>query len=156
MLIQCQSNIIPKPMGLPSCITGASIKCPSQPIMHYFGANSLQIWCQLCANPISIKCQSIANPLPIHCQSIANPTNPMLIPCHSFARLSPIHCQCNTNQLRCDVNPVPIWCHPRPMGWLSPTLGVSMNCKCDANGPIRRQSTANLRLICQSITNLLI
>ena len=131
--------------------------------LYHWGINQVPIpthhalfWRQFVANLMPTLCQSHINQVPIHCQSIANPTNPMLIWCHSFARLSPIHCQCNTNQLRCDVNPVPIWCHPRPMGWLSPTPGVSMHCKCDANGPIRRQSTANLRLICQSITNLLI
>ena len=120
--------------------------------LYHWGINQVPIpphhapvWRQFVANLMPILYQSSANPLPI-----------LPILCQSSAIPLQVNCQCNTNPMRCDVNPVPIWGQSKTNGWLSPTPGVSMHCQCDANGPIRRQSTANLRLICQSITNLLI
>ena len=164
MLIQCQSNIIPKPMGLPSCITGASIKCPSQPIMYYFGANSLQIWCQLCANPISIKCQSIANPLPIHCQSYPSYANLVPFLCKIIANPLPMQyqstamwCQSSANMVPSktngltishtrDVDALQMWCQ-----WANPT---SIHCKSKTNLPINHQSTHLMPILVQSSNSL--
>ena len=132
--------------------------------LYHWGINQVPIpthhalfWRQLVANLMPTLCQSHINQVPIHCQSYQSSANLVSFLCKIIA--NPLPMQYQSTAMWCQSShwiPVPIWCHPRPMGWLSPTPGVSMHCKCDANGPIRRQSTANLRLICQSITNLLI
>ena len=120
--IWCQSNVIPKPMGLssphPWGVNSLPIHCNSMsikkpilfqskpnrtPITHIFGTNPLTsytnllpIHCQSRANPSPIWCQSWVNPLPIQCQSRAD---------HSGTISLPIICQSS------DI-PVQIFCQP--------------------------------------------
>ena len=154
-LIWCQSYVNPMSIQYYPKVNWAAK-------LYHWGTNQVPIpthqspfWRQFVANLMPTLSQSHINQVPIHCQSYQSCANLVPFLCKFIANPLPMQYQSTAMWCQSSANTVPIW-GPRPLGWLSPTPGVSMHCKCDANGPIQSQSTANIRLICHSIINLLI